>query len=94
MGYAQECTPESARASIQSVTDSDEGLGIISYGRFQKGDLVAIEDMIKDNHYKVTSDDALVFSAHGEYFSGYFIRVYELDARTCQILSQFLIYEE
>lgn len=92
--YSQVCTSEKAKAEIQSVTESDEGLGIVNYGQFEQGETVTIEDMIKNNHYQVQHDRALVFSAHGEYFSGYFIFVYELDARTCQILKQFLIYEE
>lgn len=92
--YADNCHSVGPTLLIQEDLKEAELFGIFSYGAHKKGDVVQIKDLIRNNLYTVQSDSAMVFSAHGQYFSGHFIYVYEIYPETCQILRTYEIYSE
>ena len=91
---ASACPYDDAEALAKSVIKTDAELALIDYGVQIKDSKVSILDMERDNIYVVKNPEAQVFSAHGTYFSGYFIFVLEVEQDSCRLLEKTLIYEE
>ncbi|MCB0377757.1 MAG: hypothetical protein KDD33_04630 [Bdellovibrionales bacterium] len=67
---------------------------ITAEGLHQKGEILIVPELVKNNEYTVVSAEAWVYFLGGEENVGYFIEAYELEPESCKIIHDEIVYSE